>query len=131
MIEDILSTPEIFTVNEKEYKAEFDCKSYGLLEAFTQKSIYKIQDLLAENNLFLTDTIDLICASVVKNHTDEEVKELRTYLQSNLSVITFVKLVVVQAFFKGIAPPEIFNEVKKMQNKIDDVKKKTKKKKEV
>ena len=56
-IEDILTLPEIFTIDGKEYKSEFDCKSYGMLEAITGKSIYKIQDRSAcyfnKNALFI------------------------------------------------------------------------------
>ena len=126
-IEDILTLPEIFTINGKEYKSEFDCKSYGMLEAITGKSIYKIQDLICENNLFMTDTIEVICASLIKHHTADEINNLREYIKNHLSVINEVNYTVVQAFFKGIAPPEIFLEVKKAQKKVDEIKKKIEK----
>lgn len=123
-IEDILTLPETFTVDGKEYKAEFDCRSYGILEALTGKSIYKLQELMCDNNLFMTDTIELICASLIKHHKEDEIDVLRKNIKSNLSLINEVRLSVVQAFFKGIAPPEIFEEVKKAQNEVEEIKKK-------
>lgn len=125
-IVDILTLPETFIVNDKEYKAEFDCKSYGILEAITGKSIYKIQDLICENNLFMTDSIEVICASLIKHHTDDEINQLREYIKNHLSIISEINFIIVQAFFKGIAPPEIFAEVKKAQTKVEELKKKIK-----
>lgn len=128
MIEDILTMPETFTVDGKEYKAQFDCKSYGVLENITQKSIYKIQELIADNNLFMQDSIELICASVLKNHTEQEIVELRNKITNNLSYISIVKMPVITAFFKGIAPPEIFQRVQELQANILKTVEKPKKK---
>ena len=128
-IEDILTLPETFTVDGKEYKAEFDCTSYGILEQMTGKSIYKIQDLIADNNLFMTDSIEVICASLIKHHTDKEINDFREYLKNNLSTITLINFPIVQAFFKGIAPPEIFKKVQEIQGTLknkDDKKKEDK-----
>lgn len=128
MIEDILSMPEVFEIDGIEYKAQFDCKSYGILENITQKSIYKIQDLIADNNLFMQDSIELICASLIKNHSEKEISELREKIKNNLSLITVINMPVVTAFFKGISPPEIFEKVKELHKKILDTVDKPKKK---
>jgi len=132
-IEDILTIPETLLINGKTYKAEFDCKSYAILEQMTGKSIYKIQDLIPDNNLFMTDKIEMICASLIKHHTDKEILEVREYLQKNLSVIQEVNMPLVQAFYKGIAPPEVFLKVKELTDKLNEkveahIKKKVKKK---
>lgn len=132
-VEDIFQIPEILHINGKDYKAEFDCKSYAILEQMTGKSVYKIQDLIPDNNLFMTDCIELICASLIKHHTDKEIAEVRDYILSNLSVIKEVNMPLVQAFYKGIAPPEVFAKVKELtenvKNKVEAADKKKVKKK--
>lgn len=133
-IEDILTIPEILHIDGKDFKAEFDCRSYAILEQMTNKSIYKIQDLIPDNNLFMTDKIEMICASLIKHHTEKEIAEVRDYLQKNLSVIQQVNMPLIQAFYKGIAPPEVFLKVKelteKAREKVEEAhdKKKVKKK---
>ena len=119
-IEDILTIPETLLINGKTYKAYFDCKSYAILEQMTGKSIYKIQDLIPDNNLYMTDRIEMICASLIKHHTDKEILEVREYLQKNLSVIQEVNMPLVQAFYKGIAPPEVFLKVKELTDKLNE-----------
>jgi hypothetical protein len=117
-VEDILQIPEILHINGKDYKAEFDCKSYAILEQMTGKSIYKIQDLIPDNNLFLTDSIELLCASLIKHHTDAEIVEVRNFVQEHLSVVKQVNMPLIQAFYKGIAPPEVFAKVKELTDSI-------------
>ena len=128
MIDDILSMPEIFEIDGKEYKAEFDCRSYAILESMTGKSVYRIQDLIADNNLFLMDSIEVVCASLIKNHTEAEIKEVREKLTLSPCLLVQINMPVITSFFKGIAPPEIFKRVLELQGKIKDIDKKKEKK---
>lgn len=119
-IDDILQIPETLRIGGKDYKAEFDCKSYAILEQMTGKSVYKIQDLIPDNNLFMTDNIELLCASLIKHHTDKEILEVRQYIQEHLSVIKQVNMPLIQAFYKGIAPPEVFAKVKELTDSVKE-----------
>lgn len=127
-IEDILSLPETFEVDGKQYQSQFDCKTYAILEAKTGKAVTKIQDLIADRNLTLLDSIDVICISILKNHTEKEADELRQILMDKTGLISVVNGAVVRAFFKGIAPPEIFTKVLELQNKLNKLTEKEKKK---
>lgn len=135
MIDDILSLPEVATIDGKEYKIEYTCKAYGILEAMTGKSTFKIRNLMLDGELGIIDSIEVICAGLNKNHTDEEVKNVRKYVENNLHIISEINMEVVKAFIKPLMPPEVYNkliEAKKEVHKIleagDEIKKKTRKK---
>lgn len=121
MLADIFNTPAIVSINGKEYKAEFDFKSYAILETLTGKGFFKLFDLLmVQNNLTLNDSIEIICCAFIKHHTEEEVTSIREYLIKNLYLIKELNEKVIMAFVLPCLPPEILTTV-------EDVKKKTKK----
>ena len=134
MIEDVLSLPEIATINGKEYKFEYTCKAYGIIEAITKKSTFEIRDLMLDNRLGIIDSIEVICAGLDKNHTPAEILDVRKYIQDHLHIITEINMAVTQAFFKPLLPPEVFNKLKEAKKEITKIlengeKKTTKRKK--
>ena len=135
MIDDIMSLPEIVKIDGKEYKIEYTCKSYGILEAMTGKSTFEIKDLLFDGKLGIMDCIEVICAGLTNNHTDSEITTVRDFIKDNLYVLQEVNMEVMKAFIKPLLPPEIYQkllEAKKELTKIiesgDKIKKKSKKK---
>ena len=129
MIEDILTLPEIATIDGKEYKFEYDCKAYAIMETMTGKSTFEIKDLMLDNKLGITDSIEVICAGLLRNHTDDEVKMVRTFITENLYVINSINMAVVNAFIKPLTPPEIYEKLVEAKNKITKAVKEVKKNK--
>ena len=133
MIDDILSLPEIATINGKEYKFEYTCKAYGIIETIARKSTFEIRDLMVDGKLGIIDSIEVICAGLDKNHTPDEILEIRKYIQDHLHVITEINMAVTQAFFKPLLPPEVFLKLKEAKKEITKIlengEKKTKRKK--
>ena len=133
MIDDILTLPEIATIDGKEYKLKYTCRSYGILEQMTGKSTFEIRDLMLDNRLGILDSIEVICAGLVDNHTDAEIKTVRQYIQDNLHIISDINMAVVQAFIKPIMPPEVYQKLVEAKKEIKhlveskEIKKKRKK----
>ena len=134
MIDDILTLPEIATIDGKEYKFKYTCKSYGILEQMTKKSTFEIRDLMLDGRLGIIDSIEVICAGLIDNHSEAEINTVRKYIQDNLHIISDINMAVIQAFIKPLMPPEIYKKLieakKELKNIVesgDKLKKKRKK----
>lgn len=124
MLEDIFNIPAEIKVNGKIYKAEYDFKSYAMLEMLTGKGFYKIYNLLmVQNNLTLNDSIEVICCSLIKHHTEAEIKAAREYLQANLHEIKDLNADVIGAFVAPMLPPEIIKTIQEVKKKVKEIKK--------
>ena len=122
MLEDIFNVPTEIVINGKNYKAEYDFKSYATLQTLTGKGFYKLYDLLmVKNDLRLEDSIEIICCAFLKHHSTNDVAQIREYLTNNLYAIKDLNAQVIGAFILPMLPPEIMDTVK-------EVKKKTKQK---
>ena len=122
MLEDIFNVPTEIVINDKNYKAEYDFKSYATLQTLTGKGFYKLYDLLmVKNDLRLEDSIEIICCAFLKHHSTNDVAQIREYLTNNLYAIKDLNAQVIGAFILPMLPPEIMDTVK-------EVKKKTKQK---
>lgn len=122
MLEDIFNVPTEIVINDKNYKAEYDLKSYATLQTLTGKGFYKLYDLLmVKNDLRLEDSIEIICCAFLKHHSTNDVAQIREYLTNNLYAIKDLNAQVIGAFILPMLPPEIMDTVK-------EVKKKTKQK---
>ena len=122
MLEDIFNVPTEIVINDKNYKAEYDLKSYATLQTLTGKGFYKLYDLLmVKNDLRLEDSIEIICCAFIKHHSTNDVAQIREYLTNNLYAIKDLNAQVIGAFILPMLPPEIMDTVK-------EVKKKTKQK---
>lgn len=128
-VEDIFSIPEKLVINGKEYKYEFDNKAYATLEALLQNGIFKIRDLLLDNNLGFEKQIELVCAGLIKHHSTAEVQEVRTQLTKHLGILTTISETVIAGFLKGIMPPEIYIKMQEIKEKIQKFAEKPEKKK--
>lgn len=118
MLADIFNVPAIVSINGKEYKAEYDFKSYAILETLTGKGFYNLYNLLmVQNNLTLSDSIEIICCAFVKHHTEEEVANIREHLTKNLYLIKELNEKVIMAFVLPCLPPEIMETVDKVKKK--------------
>lgn len=129
MIEDILNLPKVIEICKKEYKIEYDCKAYALLEAMTGKSTLEIKNKLENSVLGLMDSIEVICCGLVKHHTDDEIKEVREHIKNNLFEIQKINIEVMIAFLTPLAPPEMFETYQKAFGKIKEFEKSAVKKK--
>lgn len=118
MLEDIFNVPTEIVINGKNYKAEYDFKSYATLETLTGKGFYKLYNLLmVQNNLTLADSIEIICCAFLKHHSTNDVAQIREYLTKNLHAIQDVNAEVIGAFILPMLPPEIMETVKEVKKK--------------
>lgn len=119
MLADIFNVPAIITINGKEYKAEYDNKGYAMLETLTGKGVYKLHNLLmVQNNLTLNDSIEVVCCSLLKHHTTEEVAKVREYLSNNMYAINELNSQVIWVFVAPLLPPDVVNEVNDAKKKL-------------
>ena len=127
MLFDIFNVPVVISINGKEYKAEYDFKGYAMLETLTGKGFYKLHNLLmVQNNISLSDSIEIVCCSLLKHHTVEDIAKVRENLQSNLHAIKELNNEVISAFVAPMIPPEITAEIKELKKKMTEEQKKTK-----
>ena len=118
MLMDIFNVPAEIVIDGKTYKAEYDNKGYAVLETLTGKGIYKLYDLLmVQNNLTLNESIEVVCCSLLKHHTAEEVTQVREYLAQNIHAISELNTQIIWVFASPLLPPEVVKN-------IDDIKKK-------
>ena len=121
MLEDIFSVPTEIVIDGKNYKAEYDFKSYATLETLTGKGFYNLYNLLmVHNNLTLADSIEIICCAFVKHHTTDEVANIREYLINNLHAVKDINAGVIGAFILPMLPPEIMETVKEVKKKTKE-----------
>lgn len=121
MLEDIFNVPTEVEINGKKYKSEYDFKGYATLETLTGKGFYKLYNLLmVQNNLTLSDSIEIICCSFLKHHSTDEVAQIREYLTKNLHAIKDINAEVIGAFIIPHLPPEIMDTVKEVKKKTEE-----------
>lgn len=121
MLADIFNIPAEIEINGKKYKAEYDFKGYATLETLTGKGFYKLYNLLmVQNNLTLNDSIEIICCSLLKHHTVEEVATVREYLANNIYAIKEINSNVISAFILPFLPPEIMDTVQEIKKKTEE-----------
>lgn len=122
MLADIFNVPAVITIDGKEYKAEYDNKGFATLETLTGKGIYKIYNLLmVQNNLTLNDSIEVICCSLLKHHTTEEVAKVREYLSINMYAINELNSQIIWVFAAPLLPPEIVKEINETKKKVAEI----------
>lgn len=128
-INDILNTPEKLIISSKEYSLEFDNMAYGTLEAVTQKGIFKIRELLLDNNLTLSDCVELVCCGLMKHNKNQEIEEARAELNKTPSIWTTNNNAIFNAFLKPLMPPEVYLAMESIKEKIQNLSEETLKKK--
>lgn len=122
MLEDLLNKVTELTINDKKYTAEYDFKSYAELELKTGQGFYKLYDkLMVENNLTLSESIEIICCALIKHHKKSEIDEVREYLQSNLYAISDINSKVIGAFVAPILAPELMDKIQDLKKKLTEV----------
>ena len=124
MLADIFNVPAIVKIDGKEYKAEYDHKGYATLETLTGKGIYKIYDLLmVQNNLTLNDSIEIVCCSLLKHHTTEEVAKVREFLCNNMYAIQELNSQIIWVFTSPLLPPEVVKDINEAKKKVAEAEK--------
>lgn len=115
---DIFIAPVEIEINGKKYKAEYDNKGYATLETLTGKGFFNLYNLLmVQNNLTLNDSIELVCCSLLKHHTSNEVSQVRDYLSANLHTIQELNTAIIGVFVAPILPPDILNSLEELKKK--------------
>ena len=128
MLTDIFNVPAEIEIDGKKYKAEYDNKSYAILESITGKGIYKLYNLLMiQNNLTLNDSLEVICCALLKHHTTEEVAKVREYLTINMYAIQELNSQIIWVFTSPLLPPEVVKNVDELKKKIEETQKTMKK----
>lgn len=121
MLADIFNMPLEIEINGKKYKSEYDFNSYAVLETLTGKGFYKLYNLLmVQNNLTLNDSTEIVCCSLLKHHTECEVKEVREYLHKNPYVIKDLNADVIGAFIAPMLDPEIVKTIQELKKKVGE-----------
>ena len=121
MLADIFNIPLEIEINGKKYKAEYDFNGYAVLETLTGKGFYKLYNLLmVQNNLTLNDSVEIVCCSLLKHHTENEIKEVRDYLQKNIHVIQDLNVAVIGAFIAPMLDPEIVENIQGLKKKVEE-----------
>ena len=116
---DIFNVPAEVVIDGKPYKAEYDNKGYAVLETLTGKGIYKLYELLmVQNNLTLNESIEMVCCSLLKHHTTEEVAKVREYLTLNIYAINELNSQIIWVFSAPLLPPEVVNNINELKKKI-------------
>ena len=119
MITDIFNVPADVVIDGNPYKAEYDNKGYAMLETLTGKGIYKLYELLmVQNNLTLNESIEMVCCSLLKHHTTEEVAKVREYLTLNIYAINELNSQIIWVFSEPLLPPEVVNNINELKKKI-------------
>lgn len=119
MLMDIFNVPAEVEIDGKTYKAEYDNKSYAILESLTGKGIYKLYNLLmVQNNLTLNESIEFVCCSLIKHHTTEEVAKVREYLSNNIHAIGELNSQIIWVFASPLLPPEVVKNIDDLKKKI-------------
>lgn len=119
MLADIFNVPAEIEIDGKKYKAEYDFNGYATLETLTGKGMYNLYNLLmVQNNLTLNDSIEVICCSLLKHHTPDEITKVRDYLSKNIYAIQDLNVAVIGAFVAPMMPPEILNAVDEAKKKL-------------
>lgn len=122
MLADIFNVPAEIEIDGKKYKAEYDFNGYAALETLTGKGFYKLYNLLmVQNNLTLSESIEIICCSLLKHHKTEEIAKVREYLQKNPFAIQDLNTAVIGAFTAPMLPPEIINTVEELKKKAQAI----------
>ena len=123
MLADIFNIPADIEIDGKKYKAEYDFNGYAALETLTGKGFYKLYNLLmVQNNLTLTESIEIVCCSLLKHHSTDEVAKVREYLQKNPYAIQDLNTAVIGAFTAPMLPPEILNSIDEIKKKAQEMK---------
>lgn len=119
MLQDILNTPQTAAVEEKTYLFEFDHAAFAVLEKNTRKSVYEIYDTLIEKNALTSDdSLELLCAAMLKHHTQEEIMELKTKIEDYPGFLHCIKEALITSFVIPMMPPEILKEFCDSKKKV-------------
>lgn len=122
MLMDIFNVPAEIVIDGKTYKAEYDNKGYAMLESLTGKGIYKLYNLLmVQNNLTLNESIEIVCCSLLKHHTTEEVAKVREYLASNMYAINELNAQVIWVFACPLLPPDVVKNIDDLKKKMMEI----------
>ena len=120
---DIFNVPAEIVIDGKTYKAEYDNKGYAMLETLTGKGIYKLYNLLmVQNNLTLNESIEIVCCSLLKHHTTEEVAKVREYLATNMYAINELNSQIIWVFACPLLPPEVVQNIEDLKKKMMEIK---------
>ena len=123
MLMDIFNVPAEIVIDGKPYKAEYDNKGYAMLESLTGKGIYKLYNLLmVQNNLTLNESIEIVCCSLLKHHTTEEVAKVREYLAANMYAINDLNSQIIWVFACPLLPPEVVQNIEDLKKKMMEIK---------
>lgn len=124
MLADIFNVPADIEINGKKYKAEYDFNSYAVLETLTGKGMYKLYNLLmVQNNLTLSESIEVVCCSLLKHHSIDEVSEVRNYLKENPYAIKDLNANIIWVFTSPLLPPEVKATTEYLKKKATELKK--------
>lgn len=126
MLMDIFNVPAEIVIDGKTYKAEYDNKGYAILESLTGKGVYKLYNLLmVQNNLTLNESIEIVCCSLLKHHTTEEVARVREYLAVNMYAINELNSQIIWVFACPLLPPEVVQNIEDLKKKMMEIKPET------
>lgn len=122
MLEDIFNIPCEIKINSEKFKAEYDFNSYAVLETLTGKGFYKLYNLLmVQNNLTLNDSVEIVCCSLLKHHSEKEVEKVREYLHKNPYAIQDLNSSVIGVFVAPMLDPEIIKTVQGIKKKVEKI----------
>lgn len=114
MLQDICNKEHTINVGEKIYKLEFDNKAYARAEQVTGKGLFCLyNEFIIKSNLSYDLHLGILCCGLKKNHTEEEISELRQEFEQKPFLFMHNYGTLCAAFTEPLLPPEIMEQNKK------------------
>ncbi len=117
MLKDIFNSPQIATIDGKDYKFEYNHAAYAILENKTQKSAYDFYDLFMSNKeIMIKDALVIVTCAMQKHHKPKDILKFEENLRNYPGLWQEIKEAVISAFIIPLLPPQILKESKLFEN---------------
>lgn len=113
MKKDIIKNAQSAVVNGKKYVFAADYSILSEIEESVGRGVYIFYgDLFSEKGITLDESLKLLCCTMKKNHSEEEIVELKNKIIERPGLWLNLRDVVVGALVLALLPPEILDEMK-------------------
>jgi hypothetical protein len=121
-LEDIQQLPEIVKIDGLELKVEFDFNAIANFERKSGMSVYKAKELILNGELNLSDQVILLHSGLLKHQPKFKFETLTNRADIGI-FLQSISDPVMDAFFRPLLPPEIYEKIKMPELSQEDLKK--------